>query len=141
MPFPTAQQVNLPACSPHSPLMLSVNQKSRQYQFQSHWFDPTRNQNPVCSSRDSRSIHSAIMSFYSPVEIALQLSVYHFTVEYTVKCYSQRHNSGLVRFPMGQNLMTKSNKKKNTLKETFYIAGHRVSEQQANLPACSPNYL
>ena len=36
--------------------MLSVKQGSCEYQFCSHWFDPTRNQTRVCSSRDRRSI-------------------------------------------------------------------------------------
>ena len=36
--------------------MLSVKQGSCEYQFQSHWFDPTRNQTQVYSSRDRRSI-------------------------------------------------------------------------------------
>ena len=38
------------------PLMLSVKQGSCEYQFSSHWFDPTRNQTQVYSSRDGRSI-------------------------------------------------------------------------------------
>ena len=38
------------------PLMLSVKQGSCKYQFYSHWFDPTRNQARVYSSRDRRSI-------------------------------------------------------------------------------------
>ena len=43
--FPTAPQVNLLACYIHTvPLMLSVKQGSCEYQFESHWFDPTRNQ-------------------------------------------------------------------------------------------------
>ena len=36
--------------------MLSVKQGSCEYQFSSHWFDPTRNQTPVYSSRDRRSL-------------------------------------------------------------------------------------
>ena len=36
--------------------MLSVTQGSCEYQCQSHWFDPTRNQTRVYSSRDRRSI-------------------------------------------------------------------------------------
>ena len=42
------------------PLMLKVIQGSCEYQFESHWFDPTRNQTRVYSSRDERSNHSAI---------------------------------------------------------------------------------
>ena len=36
--------------------MLSVKQRSCEYQCLSHWFDPTRNQTRVYSSRDRRSI-------------------------------------------------------------------------------------
>ena len=48
--FPTAQQVNLPTCST-VPLMLNVKQVSCEYQFSSHWFDPTRNGTRVYRSR------------------------------------------------------------------------------------------
>ena len=41
-------------------LMLSVKQGSCEYQFYSHWFDPTRNQTQVYNSRGERSHHSAI---------------------------------------------------------------------------------
>ena len=38
-----------------APLMLSIKQESCEYQFYSHWFDPTRNQTQVYSSRNIRS--------------------------------------------------------------------------------------
>ena len=62
MPFPTAQQVNLPANPPYCPLMLRVKQASCEYQFQSHWFKPTRNQTRVYSYKGRRSYHSTICS-------------------------------------------------------------------------------
>ena len=40
--------------------MLSVKQESCEYQIQSHWFDPTRNQTQVYNSRGVCSHHSAI---------------------------------------------------------------------------------
>ena len=57
VPFPTVQQVNLPACSLHCPLMLSVMWGSCEYGFYSRWFDPTRNQTGVYISRRERSNH------------------------------------------------------------------------------------
>ena len=36
-----ALQVNLPACSPHCPFHAERQAGSYQYQFYSHWFDPT----------------------------------------------------------------------------------------------------
>ena len=41
------------------PLMLSVKQGSCEYQFQSHWCDPTRNQTQVYSSKSECFYHSA----------------------------------------------------------------------------------
>ena len=46
------------------PLMLSVKQGSCEYQFYSHWFDPTRNDTRVYSSRDRRSIPLGRLSCY-----------------------------------------------------------------------------
>ena len=46
------------------PLMLSVKQGSCEYQFYSHWFDPTRNQTRVYSSRDRRSIPLGYLSVF-----------------------------------------------------------------------------
>ena len=52
--FPTCETSKLAG------LMLSVKQGSCKYQIWSHWFNPTRNQSRVCSSRGGRSYHSAI---------------------------------------------------------------------------------
>ena len=60
MPFPTTQQVNLPACSPHC----LFNAERQAGKLLSHWFDPTRNQTRVYSSRDTRSIPLDHLSCY-----------------------------------------------------------------------------
>ena len=44
--------------------MLSVKQGSYEYQFLSHWFDPTLSQTRVYSSRDRRSIPLGHLSCY-----------------------------------------------------------------------------
>ena len=49
--FPTTQQLNLPACSPHCPI------NAERQQFERDWIDPTRNQIRFCSSRGERSYH------------------------------------------------------------------------------------
>ena len=60
MPFPTAQQINLPACSPPCPFMLSVQQGSCKYQFSNDWL--TRlGIKPECTATEYRRfIHSTI---------------------------------------------------------------------------------
>ena len=45
--------------------MLSVKQGSCEYECLSHWFDPTRNQTRVYSSRDRRSIPLGHLSCYA----------------------------------------------------------------------------
>ena len=55
VPFPTAQPVNLPACSPHCPFNAERQARRCECQFYSHWFHPTRHQTQVYSSH-----HSAI---------------------------------------------------------------------------------
>ena len=42
--------------------MLNVKQGSCEYQFQNHWFDPTRNQTQVYSSTYKRSIPLGYLS-------------------------------------------------------------------------------
>ena len=51
--------------------MLSVKQGSCEYQFWSHWFDPTRNETNVYRSRSGRSHHSAIWAVDRPIAIIL----------------------------------------------------------------------
>ena len=47
--------------------MLSVKQGSCEYQFYGHWFDPTRNQIRVYSSRDGRYLPLGHLNCKSPV--------------------------------------------------------------------------
>ena len=65
--------------------MLSVKQGSCEYQFQSHWFDPTRNETRVYSSRDGRSHYSAIGAVLK----------YNYKIELLLRSYVQlrKHSS------------------------------------------------
>ena len=55
--FPAAQQVNLPACSPHCPSDAQRQAGKLGIPILSHWFDLTRNQTQVYSFRGGRSYH------------------------------------------------------------------------------------
>ena len=69
MSFPKAQQVDLSASFSHCRnvlLMRNVKKGSCEYQFQSRWFDPTRNQTRLYSSKGRRSIRLLALAIQRP---------------------------------------------------------------------------
>ena len=59
-PFQTAQQVNLPACSPHCPFDAERQVGKLRTAILQLLVDPSGDQIPVYSFRGGRSYHSAI---------------------------------------------------------------------------------